>query len=240
MKNNFAQTGILKFYSRFLIAFKEKRKLVSFVRFLLYFLRQLKLPIYKKYYDILNFRSYFLVLERIFEQKKGSIYFEWGPGLNTELAKKYMGKVYTVEHDPKWYEYYKTTYTNLIFSPIEKNSCLNYPSEINKISGKIDIAFVDGRCRTECVKACAKAGVELCIMHDSLNPFTYKPANDTAPPLGYDNIYFYEGYSSYRYYIEIFDLRTILLTNSEKDFRQFKKLFSKFYLRSGLAQEYPI
>ena len=208
------------------------------VRQILYFFRKLKVPYYKNIYDLLNFRSYYAVLEVVLKYKAGGNYFEWGPGLNTEMARAYMKKVYSVEHQEFWHLKYSNDLPDLIFSPISESSCLNYPVEIKKANEKIDVAFVDGRCRRECIHSCSEARVSITVMHDSLNPFSFEPATDAAPPAGYDKVFFKEAYSNYKYYIEVYDLRTIVLMDSLEDFENLKGLLSRFYIRFGLSAEY--
>jgi len=227
-----------KQYNYFLIRNKDKRKYIKKVRKVLHSLRGLRIPIYKNIYDSINFHSYYVVLERIFNKNKDKVYFEWGPGPNTELAKTKMRKVYTVEHNRYWFEKYKDSNDSLIYSPILEDGCADYPNEIKKISETVDVAFVDGRCRTECIKSCSEVNVPIVVMHDSLDPFKYEYANDTTPPIGHDDIYFVEGYSNYKYFIEVDDLRTIVLVNSIDNFENIQKDLSDYHIRYGETIRY--
>jgi hypothetical protein len=53
-----------------------------------------------------------------------------------------------------------------------------------------------------------------------------------------DNVFYFTGYGSYKYFLEVFDLRTIILVNSEEDLEYFKKVLRKYFLRFGLCQDY--
>jgi len=228
-----AEITLVKKYSRFLAGLKNRRKAASRLQRFLPAFR--KLPVYRKYFNAINFYSYYVVLERILEQNKGGNYFEWGPGHNTRLAYKLMQKVFSVENDKTWFEKYIKEFP-VIFSPISENSCLDYAAEIKKIAEPINVAFVDGRCRNQCIAACAEKHVPLVVMHDSLHPFTYKPSVDSAPPQQNEGIPYYQGYNAYKYFIEIPDLRTIVLCNN--DLEDYEKMFKDFYLRSGSTGEY--
>ena len=75
-------------------------------------------------------------------------------------------------------------------------------------------------------------------MHDSLHFETMDFAPDGAPPVFNTTRLCKEGYTYYNYFIEVVDLRTIVLVNDEKSFRDIKKLFSDFYVESGKTSDY--
>lgn len=215
---------------------RNNRAAVHRRRKILKFLRECKIPVLKDVLDTLNFRSYFTVLQRILDWKKGGVYFEWGPGLNTEMAREKMREVFSVEHEKSWFDKYKAS-GNVIHSPISEASFLSYPLEIKKIGKSVDIAFVDGRCRADCVQACAEKGVPVVIMHDSLD-MDFMPAKDSAPPNGYENVYCHHGYHYYAFFVEVVDLRTIILISDASDLELYKNMFKDFYIRSGKTSEY--
>ena len=229
---------LLEFNAKSISKFKRKRGFLKFWNKAMVFLRRLKIPVYKDIFDTLTFRSYYAVLKEILLYKKGGNYFEWGPGLNTEMARKNMNKVFSVEHDKRWHEQYERRFP-VIFSPISGTSCLNYPLEIQRVGENIDVAFVDGRCRTECIRACREAGVKIVVMHDTVMPFFSGLATDSAPPAGHEAIFYYQGYPNYKYYIEAVDFRTIVLVNTEEDYNDIIKLLGKYYLQAGLCRDYP-
>ena len=84
-------------YAQFVSVFRNHCSIIQGARKILFFFRRLKLPLYKDIYDWLNFYSYYPVLKKVLMQRLGGVYFEWGPGINTELANKTMRKVYSVE-----------------------------------------------------------------------------------------------------------------------------------------------
>jgi hypothetical protein len=236
---------IVDSYYTFTSKYRDNRVLINAVRYFLRGVRRLRVPLYKKIYDQTIFQSYFFVLQSAMELTKGGNYFEWGPGRNTRLAEKMMKHVSSVEHDDYWFNMYKefdNEKTHLILSPINKDGYLEYPREIlktkKKLGESIDLAFVDARCRVECVQHAANAGVPLVVMHDSLHPDTFTPSKDGAPPVSNNDRPYYEGYSSYRYFIEVIDLRTIVLMNSSENFNSMKEKLQKFFTRSGETKEY--
>lgn len=204
---------------------------------MLYFFRRFKIPIYKSIYDGLNMHSYYVVLERLLEFKKGGIYFEWGPGLNTDMAIQKMSKVFSVENNEYWHSVYKRT-NALILSPISEQSCLDYPEEIKKIQERVDLALVDGRCRVQCVKACAENGVPIVIMHDSLRPDNFERASDEAPPVGNKGIFYTAGFINYDFFVEVVDLRTIVLIKEQSDYEKIKAMFEDYKIRFGRSVDY--
>lgn len=225
----------------FYIRNRNDRIFLKRIRKITFFIRSLRIPIYKNIFDTVNIRSYFVVLERILNWKNPKICFEWGPGLNTELFSDAGAKVYSVEHDKKWLSIYnenKPSNVELIFSKLNENDFLEYPNEIKKINERIDVAFVDARCRVQCILSCKDKSVPIVIMHDSRNPVTMEETPDSAPPVFNEGRFYKEGYESYDYFIEIIDLRTILLLEQEKDFKELINIFSDFYIISGKTHDY--
>ncbi len=241
----FMNERIVDYFYTFTSKHKNDRVLIDNVRSFFRVLRRLRIPIYKNIYDQVIFQSYFFVLKAAMEMCKGGNYFEWGPGRNTKLAEKMMNLTYSVEHDKHWFTFYKSYNSNtttIILSPIAEHNELEYPKEILAITDKInkpfDLAFVDARCRVQCIQNCALAGVPVVVMHDSLHPDTFTPSLDGAPPIENNNRPYFEGYTSYQYFVEVVDLRTIVLLNSFEDFSLIKEKLDKFFTRSGKTKDY--
>lgn len=226
----------------YLSASKKKRTLIISIRTIARVLRLLKIPFYKNIYDRTVFQSYYPVLSTILENKKKGTYFEWGPGRNTKLAELLMSTVYSVEHDKFWFDFYKNKIaknTKYIYSPLQNDSYLEYPKEILSVVGKVDVSFVDARCRVECIRFSMEKKVPIVVMHDSLHPSTFSHSFDGTPPKQYELVYCYEGYSYYNFFIEVIDLRTIVLFEHAEDFNFFKNKFTnEYYIRSGKVEEY--
>lgn len=235
------QEKILHIAANYYIKNRDNRDTLKKIRITTCKLRGYRLPIYKNIFDIIHFRSYFVVLERVVNWKKPKICFEWGPGLNTELFANAGATVYSVEHDKEWFSIYnkvKPKNVTLIFSELQDNSFLDYPSEIKKIKEPIDLAFVDARCRVQCILSCKEKNVPVVVMHDSLHYVTMQPATDGAPPVFNEKRLCKEGYQYYKYFIEVVDLRTIILLEQEKDFKELVKIFNDFYIISGETIDY--
>lgn len=235
------EKALLHKTAQFYIKNKENRAKVNKVRIVTAKVRSWRVPIYKNIFDKVHFRSYFVVLERIVAWKKPKVTFEWGPGLNTELFLTCADTVYSVEHDKTWltmYEKKKSPQTKLIYSPLHEDGFLEYPKEVTKVPEHVDLSFVDGRCRAQCIEYSKQKGVPIVVMHDSLHFETMTPTVDSAPPRFNENTYCKNGYHFYKYFVEIVDLRTIVLLDNEDDFRHTVKLFSDFYTNSGETKDY--
>lgn len=222
---------------------KNKREKVNRVRVVTAKIRSWRVPLYKNIFDKIHFRSYFVVLERITAWKKPRVTFEWGPGLNTEMFSSYADKVYSVEHDKNWLDMYKKKHVknaNLIYSPLHDNSFLEYPKEVTKVKEHVDLAFVDGRCRAQCIEYSKKKGVPIVVMHDSLHFETMTPTVDSAPPRFNEDTFCKNGYHFYAYFVEVVDLRTIILLDNENDFSTVVSLFDDFYTNSGETKDYDM
>lgn len=220
---------------------KDNRSKLKRFRSITALLRRLRIPIYKNIFDNIHFRSYFPVLEMLLTIEKPRIVFEWGPGLNTTLFVRNGAKVYSVEHDQYWYDLYKNKQEPgvvSIFSKLENNSFLDYPSEIAKTVEAVDMAFVDARCRVQCIQECKKKNVPIVVMHDSLHFTTMQPATDGSPPVFNETKLCKDGYASYRYFIEVVDFRTIILVDDKNKFDAISKLFSDFYVVEGPTSTY--
>lgn len=238
---NMIQEKILNTVARFYIKNKESRKKLKNIRKVTAKIRSWRVPLYKNIFDVIHFRSYFVVLDRLVASYKPKIVFEWGPGLNTELFARNGATVYSVEHMKKWYEVYlasKKDRVVLIHSELQDDSFLEYPHEILKINESIDMAFVDARCRVQCIVSCKEKNVPIVVMHDSLHYETMQPATDGAPPVFNNRRLCKEGFSAYKYFIEIVDLRTIVLVDDVQKFEDIKNLFSDFYIEKGKTQDY--
>lgn len=187
-----------------------------------------------KYFNQAQFYSYYYPLKKLIEHLTGSNYFEWGPGWNTELAKRKMANVFSVEHELEWYGKYKNI-NQLIYSPIANNSCLQYPLEINKIKDRIDLAFIDGRCRTECVNSCKQKGVAVVVVHDSLDT-NYNYAFEGSPyPFDTET---YKSFFCYKFFIEFPVVRTVVLFDREIDYIKMLDIFSSWPKSHGLSKDY--
>jgi len=235
------QEKILHTIANYYIKNRDNRDTLKKIRIATCKLREYRLPIYKNFFDIIHFRSYFVVLERVVNWKKPMVCFEWGPGLNTELFANSGATVYSVEHDKEWFSLYeksKPKGVNLIFSELQDSSYLDYPLEIKKIKDQVDLAFVDARCRAQCILSCKEKGVPVVVMHDSLHYVTMQPATDGSPPVFNEEKLCKDGYQYYKYFIEVVDLRTIILLERENDFKELTKIFSDFYIVSGETTDY--
>lgn len=241
MKITAFQKKILYMAADFYIKNRNNRDRLSKIRAITYKLRSFRIPIYKNIFDVIHFRSYFVVLERVVRWKKPRVCFEWGPGLNTEVFASVGATVYSVEHDKEWFSMYKKMKPKsavLIFSELQDNSYLDYPTEILKINEPVDLAFVDGRCRAQCILSCKEKGVPVVIMHDSLHYVTMETTVDSAPPIFNEGKYNKEGYKYYDYFVEVIDLRTIILLNKKDDFDEIRKIFADLYIVSGKTGNY--
>lgn len=235
------QEIILRLVARFYSTYKDNRKTLKNVRTLVCFFRGLRIPIYKNIFDVIHFRSYFVVLDRLIGWRKPTTSFEWGPGLNTMLLAKHSTKVYSVENDKTWVDYYKDKVpanVEIIFSPIEDHDFLQYPTEIFKAREEINIVFIDGRCHVQCIQAAKEKSVPLVVMFNSLDYVTLEPTKVGPPPLSNANMYCKDGYVSYTYFVEVVDLRTIILFDDENEFEQIKNLFADLYCVSGKTVDY--
>jgi hypothetical protein len=235
------QEKLLHIVSRFYIRNKENRRVLKKVRTITGRIRSLRIPLYKNIFDVIHFRSYFIVLERLVKLYKPRVVFEWGPGLNTELFARHGAKVYTVEHMKRWYDLYVkkgNTSVTYIHSELRDDSFLEYPHEILKVKEHVDMAFVDARCRVQCIESCKEKGVPIVVMHDSLHYLTMQPAPDGAPPVFNNERLCKDGFSSYTYFVEIVDLRTIVLCDDPTHFSAIENLFSDFYIEAGKTEEY--
>lgn len=235
------QEKLLHKAAEFYIKNKQKRDKVNKIRIVTARIRSWRIPLYKNLFDRIHFRSYFIVLDRIVDWKKPKVTFEWGPGLNTELFSTCADRVYSVEHDKDWlkiYEKNKTQNTYLIYSPLHEDSFLEYPKEVLKVRESVDLAFIDGRCRAQCIEYSKQKSVPIVIMHDSLHFETMTPTVDSAPPRSNDNTFCKNGYHFYKYFVEVVDLRTVVLLDDEEDFHKTVALFSDFYTNSGEAKDY--
>ncbi len=235
------QESILHFVSKFYIKNKTNRSKLKKFRSLTAKVRQLRIPMYKNLFDMIHFRSYFVVLERMIPLSSPTTVFEWGPGLNTELFSRNNIKVYSVEHHKKWYDIYeknKPKNAILIHSELRDDSFLEYPKEILNVKEQVDLSFVDARCRAECIEYSKQKGVPVVIMHDSLHYETMQSATDGAPPIINEHKLCKEGYHFYRYFVEIIDLRTIVLMDNEEIYKKTIEGFSDFYIVHGLTSKY--
>lgn len=235
------QEKLLHLASDFYIRNRDDRDKLKKVRHITSKIRLWRVPLYKNIFDKIHFRSYFVVLERVVKWRTPKTCFEWGPGLNTELFSRVGAHVYSIEHDKEWlsvYEKNKPANVTLLFSELRDDSFLEYPLEIKKIKEPIDLAFVDARCRVQCIVACKEKNVPVVVMHDSLHYITMQPATDGAPPVSNATRLCKEGYQSYNYFIEVVDLRTIVLIDKEEDFTELCKVFSDFYTVNGKTSEY--
>lgn len=236
-----SQQKILHAVSRFYIRNKDNREKLKKLRLVTSKIRSFKIPLYKNIFDVIHFRSYFTVLYRLVALYKPKTVFEWGPGLNTELFAHNGAQVYSVEHLKKWHDIYsqnKPQGVTLIHSELKDDSYLEYPKEILKVKKPVDMAFVDARCRVQCIEYCKQVNVPIVVMHDSLHYYTMDPATDGGPPEFNATRLCKEGFSSYVYFVEVVDLRTIVLVDDKDTFTEIKNLFSDFYTESGLTSDY--
>lgn len=92
---------------------------------------------------------------------------EWGPGYSTLLMMQEapQAEIYTVEHDPRWYDYWQPQLTTVNLSYIPLGEYATAPLTW----GLFDLIFVDGRNRVECLKTARKilAPNGVVILHDS-------------------------------------------------------------------------
>lgn len=235
------QERILHTVSKFYTRNKDNRAKLKKIRSLTAKVRRLRIPLYKNLFDTTHFRSYFVVLERMIPLCSPKVVFEWGPGLNTELFSRNGIRVYSVEHHKDWYEFYiknKPEHATVIHSEIREDSFLEYPKEILKVKEHVDLSFVDARCRAECIEYSKQKGVPVVVMHDSLHYDTMQAATDGAPPVSNEHKLCKEGYHFYTYFVEVVDLRTIILMDSEDTYKKTVAKFSDFYTVHGLTADY--
>lgn len=236
-----SQEKLLHKVAGFYIRNKENRGKLKKIRSVTAKIRSFKIPLYKHIFDVIHFRSYFVVLERLVKAYRPQVVFEWGPGLNTELFSRHGASVYSIEHMEEWFSVYdknKPKNVKLIHSPLQDDSYLEYPKEILKVKEHVDMAFVDARCRVQCIESCKEKGVPIVVMHDSLHYETMQPAPDGAPPVFNNTRLCKEGFKQYSYFVEVVDLRTIVLTDDATTFNTIQSIFSDFYIESGKTSDY--
>ncbi|MCY6353976.1 cytidylyltransferase domain-containing protein [Clostridium sp. ZS2-4] len=101
-------------------------------------------------YSAINF-----IEERI---RKEMIVFEYGSGNSTLWLAKNVLKVYSVEHDLKWFNKVRNMISdnvNYKYIPLEYGG--EYCKEILNYNNKFDIVIIDGRDRVNCCKNCINA-----------------------------------------------------------------------------------
>ena len=100
---------------------------------------------------------------------KEIILFEYGCGYSTLWFNK-LCKCYSVEHNPIWYKKLKNKgIKNLKLHTKKKN----YINSIDDVKSKIDIVFVDGVYRNECLKKAESRIENGILILDDANRFEY-------------------------------------------------------------------
>lgn len=103
--------------------------------------------------------------ERVFIEKflnKSDTMLEWGSGGSTVCFAKLVNKMYSIEHDKKWFDivkgnkpenvkYYFVEQNAPRTRPTKKEEFIDYINFIEKIGvERYDVVFVDGRARKFC------------------------------------------------------------------------------------------
>lgn len=104
---------------------------------------------------------------KIFSTLNISSVFEWGPGLNTEIAIENGSRVFSKEHDGKWIP--KNISSNLWSYGLYD---VRTPDYIEVVGDEWDLYFVDGRRRSECLESVFKSCKDsaLVCLHDAQRP----------------------------------------------------------------------
>jgi hypothetical protein len=95
-------------------------------------------------------------VERFLAARPGAQVFEYGAGASTIWLARRAGRVVSVEHDPDWFGRFRRQQApfdnaQLLHRPLASDG--GYVEAIAETGGLFDLIVVDGRRRTECLRA---------------------------------------------------------------------------------------
>lgn len=125
------------------------------------------------------------ILIEYLERQRPARIFEWGPGLSTELMLEHApgARITSVEHDEAWLRKAVERFGDR--AEILHMACANRNSSYATVAygrAPIDLAFVDGRRRVECVLVALQclAPNGLVLLHDACRDNYMRPLRHYA------------------------------------------------------------